>query len=69
MAGNLGTRPTSLAVALDCDDGQRLEPGTQVEAAVTVDMPAGELPGLGAVGAWSWTVRHREPVDRYVAAR
>jgi hypothetical protein len=34
-----------------------------------VAMPAVQLPGVGAVGAWSWTARHREPVDRYVSAR
>ena len=48
------TAPTSLA-------------GADVEARVTVRMPAVELPGIGAVDAWSWTARHREPVDLYAA--
>ena len=46
---------------------RRLVPGSDVEARVTVRMPAVELPGLGAVEAWSWTARHRQPVDRYAA--
>ncbi len=49
-------------------DGAELLPGSDVEARVTVAMPAVQLPGIGAVGAWSWTARHREPVDRYAAA-
>ena len=58
-------RPVDLA----CADGAELAPGSDVEATVTVRMPAVQVPGLGAVGAWSWTARHREPVDRYAAAR
>jgi hypothetical protein len=34
-------------------------------ASVTVSMPAVDIPGIGAVGAWSWTAEHREPVDQY----
>jgi hypothetical protein len=69
MARNLGVRAPDVSVAVDCADGQELEPGTDVEASVTVAMPAVQLPGLGAVGAWSWTANHREPIDRYAAAR
>lgn len=39
--------------------------GTQVEAEVTVDMPVTAIPGIGTFGAWSWTARHVEAVDRY----
>jgi hypothetical protein len=60
--------PGDVAVDLACTDATELEPGADVEARVTVAMPAVQVPGLGAVGAWSWTARHREPVDRYAAA-
>ncbi len=69
MAVNLGVTPRDVTVELACADGAALAPGTDVEARVTVTMPAVEVPGFGAVGGWSWTARHREPVDRYAAAR
>jgi hypothetical protein len=69
MARNLGVGPADVTVDLSCADGEVLAPGSDVEVAVTVAMPAVQLPGVGAVGAWSWTARHREPVDRYAAAR
>jgi hypothetical protein len=69
MARNLGVEPRDVTVDLVCADGAGLVPGSDVEAQVTVEMPAVQVPGLGAIGAWSWTARHREPVDRYVAAR
>jgi hypothetical protein len=69
MAGNLGLPPDDLSVDLACTDGAELLPGSDVEARVTVRIPAVDLPALGAVGSWSWTARHREPVDRYAAAR
>jgi len=69
MARNLGVVPGDVQVDLACADGSGLVPGSDVEARVTVAMPAVQLPGVGAVGAWSWTARHREPVDRYVSAR
>lgn len=69
MARNLGTAAADVSVDLRCADGAGLEPGRDVEARVTVVMPAVEIPGIGGAGEWSWTARHREPVDRYVAAR
>lgn len=42
-----------------------LERGGQVSASVTVKMPAMVVPGMGRVGAWSWTVTHTEQVDLY----
>jgi hypothetical protein len=36
-----------------------------VQVNVTVQMPAVRLPAIGSVGAWSWTARHRQPVDQY----
>jgi hypothetical protein len=68
MAVNLGVPSHDLVVDLACVDGAELPPGGDVEAEVTVAMPAVQLPGIGAVGAWSWTARHREPIDRYAAA-
>ena len=64
MAGNLGLRG-GVDVALDCSSGARLRRGGTVTASVTVRMPAVEIPGIGAAGAWSWTARHSEPVDQY----
>jgi hypothetical protein len=69
MARNLGVAPRDVGVELACADGAGLAPGSDVEARVTITMPAVQVPGVGAVGAWSWTARHREPVDRYVSAR
>jgi hypothetical protein len=69
MARNLGVVPADVSVDLRCADGSALAPGADVESRVTVVMPAVQLPGIGAVGTWSWTARHREPVDRYASAR
>ena len=69
MARNLGVTPADVSVELTCVDGAGLVPGSDVEASVTIDMPAVQVPGIGAVGAWTWTARHREPVDRHVSAR
>lgn len=69
MARNLGVGPRDVRVDLACPDGTALVPGSDVEARVTVAMPAVHVPGVGAVGAWSWTASHREPVDRYASAR
>jgi hypothetical protein len=69
MAGNLGLGTGDLRVELGCASGSQLDPGGELEADVTVRMPAVAIPGVGAVGAWEWTARHREPVDRYGASR
>jgi hypothetical protein len=65
MATNLGLSSGDVEVDLDCSSGDRLPRGGTVTASVTVAIPAVDLPGVGAVGAWSWTARHREPVDQY----
>ena len=65
MARNLGVPGAGFVVDVDCPGGEVLTPGADVEARVTVRIPAVEIPGIGAVGAWSWTARHREPVDLY----
>ena len=65
MSENLGVAGNQVDVALDCAPGQRLRRGGEVTASVTVAMPAVDIPGIGAVGAWSWTTEHREPVDQY----
>ena len=69
MARNLGVAPSEVSVDLACPEGAGLAPGSDVEARVTVAMPAVQVPVLGPVGAWSWTARHREPVDRYASAQ
>jgi DNA-binding IclR family transcriptional regulator len=69
MARNLGVPPAELSVELACTAATALAAGSDVEARVTVSMPAVQVPAFGAVGAWSWTASHREPVDRYAAAR
>jgi hypothetical protein len=69
MARNLGVPPGDVTVDLACADGAGLTAGGDVEAAVTIVMPAVQVPAVGGVGAWSWTARHREPVDRYASAR
>jgi hypothetical protein len=42
-----------------------LDPGGTVSAAVTVVIPAGNLPGLGFVGALHYTASSTEHVDSY----
>ena len=69
MARNLGVSPDELDVALECVDGTALVAGGDVEARVTVSMPGVKIHAFGSIGEWSWTARHREPVDVYVAAR
>jgi len=66
MARNLGAPPGAVSVELQCGAGRVLEPGGDVEAAVTVRMPAVHLVAIGDIAAWSWTARHRQPVDVYV---
>jgi hypothetical protein len=65
MAMNLGLARADLEVGLDCASGAPLAPGDEVQVSVTVQMPAVRLPAIGSVGAWSWTARHRQPVDLY----
>ena len=65
MARNLGSPPGDIDVQLDCASGARLPRGGNVRASVTVAVPAVALPGIGSVGAWSWTAHHSEPVDQY----
>jgi hypothetical protein len=65
MARNLGLPPRDIDVQLDCSPGERLARGGRVRASVTVAVPAVNLPGIGSVGAWSWTAHHSEPIDQY----
>ena len=65
MARNLGIAPNAVDVQLDCVTGERLRRGGSVRASVTVDVPAVNFPGIGGVGAWSWTAHHSEPIDQY----
>jgi hypothetical protein len=65
MARNLGLPPGDIDVQLDCATGARLPRGGNVRASVTVAVPAVDLPGIGSVGAWSWTAHHSEPIDQY----
>ena len=58
-----------MRVELECEPGDALAPGSELAVSVTVRMPAVHLPALGTVGEWSWTARHREPVDLYGSAR
>lgn len=69
MAANLGLDRGDLQVELDCVPNAQLAPGDEVQVSVTVQMPAVHLPALGSVGAWSWTARHRQPVDLYGSVR
>jgi hypothetical protein len=65
MAANLGLDARDVAVTLDCTPGAQLARGGTVTARVTVQVPAVALPGIGGVGAWSWTAAHTETVDPY----
>jgi hypothetical protein len=68
MAANLGLRAGDAQVRVDCIGGGALPPGGDLLAEVTVRMPAVHLLGIGDVGEWRWTARHRQPVDTYVGA-
>lgn len=68
IARNLGMDPRDVALDLACSPGAPLDPGGDVEATVTVRMPAVHLAAVGDVGTWSWTARHRQPVDAYAGA-
>ncbi len=65
MAENLGLTPGNVDVQLDCAPGEHLRRGGSVRASVTVAVPAVRFPGIGNVGAWSWTAHHSEPIDQY----
>jgi len=65
MAANLGLDPADATVTLDCAPGARLARGASVTARVTVQVPAVDVPGIGSVGAWTWTAAHTETVDPY----
>lgn len=65
MAVNLGVPSHAVSVELDCPPGDHVPRGGDVTARVTVQMPAVSVPGIGGVGAWSWTAVHHEPVDQY----
>ncbi len=64
MATNLGVAAPDVGVSLDCAPGP-LPPRGELTVSVTVRIPAVNVPGVGAVGAWSWTARHRESIDAY----
>jgi hypothetical protein len=68
MSGNLGLPPGGARVELTCRSGALLEPGSDLTVMVTIRMPAVHLIGVGDVGEWEWTARHRQPVDLYVAS-
>src|SRR5262249_48629344 len=65
IAAHHSLPPSDMEVALGCVPSAPLVPGDDVEVSVTVQMPGVHLPALGDVAAWSWTARHRQPVDRY----
>ena len=64
-ATDAGLVADDLRVTLDCAPGASLARDGSVTARVTVGMPALDVPVLGAAPGWSWTARHREPVDPY----
>jgi hypothetical protein len=68
MSANLGLPRPDVDVNLECVPNAALAPGGSVEVNVAVRMPAVHVPGLGDVGEWSWTARHRQPVDSYGSA-
>jgi hypothetical protein len=65
VAANHGLAARDVSVVLGCASGVALPAGGVVSVAVTVREPGLRVPGIGRIGAWSFTARHREPVDRY----
>lgn len=65
VAVDAGLAADGLRVTLDCAAGSPMPRDGSVTARVTVDMPALAIPAVGAAPGWSWTARHREPIDPY----
>jgi len=68
MSANLGLPRPDVDIHLACAPNAELAPGDHLDVSVDIRMPAVHLPGFGDVGAWSWTARHRQPVDAYGSA-
>jgi hypothetical protein len=68
MSANLGLPRPDVDVHLACAPNAALVAGDHLEVSVDVRMPAVHVPGIGDVGAWSWSARHRQPVDSYGSA-
>ena len=65
VATNHGLAARDVSVVLGCAPGAPLPAGGVVPVAVTVREPGLRVPGIGGIGAWSFTARHAEPIDRY----
>lgn len=61
IASAHGVAPEDIRVDVRTD----LQRGGSVTATVTVRMPAMEIPGIGRVGAWSWSTTHTRRIDDY----
>ncbi len=59
VAADLGLEPTDLSVTVTTDPSR----GGQVTATATIVMPAMVVPGMGAVGHWSWSTTSAARVD------
>lgn len=67
IAANNGLDPQrQMTVAFD--PSSSFAPGGVVVADVTVQMPVTVVPGIGSLGAFSWTATFREAVDTYRSA-
>lgn len=67
IAANNGLDPQrQMTVAFD--PSSSYAPGGVVIADVTVRMPVTVIPGIGSLGAFSWTASYREAVDTYRSA-
>jgi hypothetical protein len=67
MSGNLGLDNRDVGVVIV--QSRCIARPAARSSRVTVRMPAGHLFGVGDVGEWSWTARHRQPVDLYIGVR
>lgn len=61
IAANYGVPSDEIRVEVTADPRR----GGSVTATVTVRMPALAAPGIGRVGAWSWTTRSTRRIDDY----
>jgi Flp pilus assembly protein TadG len=61
IARNHGVDPSTVSVSFSGSTTR----GGSVSATVSVEMPALSLPGLGSVGAVTWSTTHTENVDNY----
>ena len=61
LATNFGVDTADVVVTMSA----RVDRGEQMQATVTIRMPAISVPGIGTVGQWHWTTTSSALIDSY----